>query len=418
MATVPSDASYRASHALRFSSVSLNEDVLTGRGDDAVHQVARLGDVTGNQTISGLDVSYLARASVGLDTGFDAFPLTDPVIVGDVTGNGRLSGLDASLLAQHAVGIEKVLGVIDFKPTVSGFEVQFSDTIDRDSLNLYDGNDSPTEVPDIHVVGQAVGPVAGTLLADALGHTLRFVATGGPLPPDAYATIDPVIASDFSGNGRLSDLGASLLAQQVVGSESEPPANSLDSTDSGIGTQLSSASDTTHVAHEFATLAVAPVSSAEFTSVRPFQKDGTDTRIHSKATRTVAGESRYATDVPEIGKADPSTHENTLPSKDLVPARIHRAPLRHNLRISAPQTYAFMVHQVGSASTFGQLFPLWRFQINDVDDPLLTEVIPQPSSNLLKWMAQVAENHDNRLRRPPNLDLSRIWTIFSEERSE
>ena len=50
-----------------------------------------------------MDASYIARVSVGLDTGFDAFDLTDPVVIGDVTGNGTLSGMDASYVARKSV---------------------------------------------------------------------------------------------------------------------------------------------------------------------------------------------------------------------------------------------------------------------------------------------------------------------------
>ena len=60
---------------------------------------------TGNGGYSGLDVSFLQRVIAGLDTGFAAFQLLDPVIVGDITGNGSLSGLDASYLQQYVAGL-------------------------------------------------------------------------------------------------------------------------------------------------------------------------------------------------------------------------------------------------------------------------------------------------------------------------
>jgi hypothetical protein len=52
-----------------------------------------------------LDASRIARVGVGIDSGFDPFPFTDPLIIGDITGNGAISGLDASRVAQRAVGI-------------------------------------------------------------------------------------------------------------------------------------------------------------------------------------------------------------------------------------------------------------------------------------------------------------------------
>jgi urease beta subunit len=74
-------------------------------GDSAVQLVANFGDTTGNQGYSALDASLIARVSVGLDTGFRAFPVTDPLILGDITGNRELSAFDAALVAQRSVGL-------------------------------------------------------------------------------------------------------------------------------------------------------------------------------------------------------------------------------------------------------------------------------------------------------------------------
>jgi hypothetical protein len=50
----------------------------------------------------GFDAFLLSRVRVGLDSGFDAFPRIDPLILGDVNGDGALTGQDASILAQKA----------------------------------------------------------------------------------------------------------------------------------------------------------------------------------------------------------------------------------------------------------------------------------------------------------------------------
>ena len=102
---VKNTATYGSSGLLKITSTSINEGVISSVGDSAVQLVALFGDATGNQAYSGLDASRIARVGVGIDSGFDPFPFTDPLIIGDITGNGAISGLDASRVAQRAVGI-------------------------------------------------------------------------------------------------------------------------------------------------------------------------------------------------------------------------------------------------------------------------------------------------------------------------
>jgi hypothetical protein len=109
-ADIPDTAPYRASDLITLESISINEGAIQAQGDTAIQQVAFFGETTGNggtspSPYSGLDASLIARVGVGLDTGFDSYPITDPVIVGDISGNGALSGLDASKVAQVGVGI-------------------------------------------------------------------------------------------------------------------------------------------------------------------------------------------------------------------------------------------------------------------------------------------------------------------------
>jgi hypothetical protein len=105
-ASVPSGASYGASAALQLSGVSLSgtSGSIAAAAGESLEKVAFVGDVTGNEGYSALDASLIARVVVGLDSGFDSYRLTDPVIVGDVTGDGTLSGLDAAYVAEAAVG--------------------------------------------------------------------------------------------------------------------------------------------------------------------------------------------------------------------------------------------------------------------------------------------------------------------------
>jgi hypothetical protein len=107
-AEVPSDAPYGAGHSVCITSVNINENGIPATGDAGVHLVALFGDSTGNEDYSGLDAQRAARVAVRLDSGFEAFPVTDPVVVADITGNGAISGLDAQRIAQAAVGLDPI----------------------------------------------------------------------------------------------------------------------------------------------------------------------------------------------------------------------------------------------------------------------------------------------------------------------
>ncbi|MCH5374443.1 MAG: cohesin domain-containing protein, partial [Planctomycetes bacterium] len=104
-ATVPQDAPYAAKHILDIEDISINAGGVPAIDDDGVHVVAYFGDVTGNGTYSSLDSSRVSRMAVGLDTGFAAFPLADPVLVGDLTMNGGFSSLDTSRISRVVVGL-------------------------------------------------------------------------------------------------------------------------------------------------------------------------------------------------------------------------------------------------------------------------------------------------------------------------
>jgi autotransporter-associated beta strand protein len=106
IADVPSSATYGATHVLDVSAPSINGGAIPVTADDALHVAANLGDTTGNQTYSGLDAQRVARVVVHLDSGFDAFPLIDPVVIADATRNGALSGFDAQRIAQESVGLD------------------------------------------------------------------------------------------------------------------------------------------------------------------------------------------------------------------------------------------------------------------------------------------------------------------------
>jgi hypothetical protein len=104
--SVPTTATYQVKQLLDLGNIVLNGGAIPGVDDDAVQVVGYFGDVTANGTYSGTDASYVARLTVGIDTGLAAYPLLDPVIIGDITGNGAFSSLDTSYGLQAAVGID------------------------------------------------------------------------------------------------------------------------------------------------------------------------------------------------------------------------------------------------------------------------------------------------------------------------
>jgi hypothetical protein len=109
IADVPEAAEYGTAHLIRLFDFQVTDSsgaALSATADDAVHAVAYIGDTTGNQSYSGLDAQRAARVAVGLDTGFQAYPGIDPLILADITRNGALSGLDAQKIAQVAVGLD------------------------------------------------------------------------------------------------------------------------------------------------------------------------------------------------------------------------------------------------------------------------------------------------------------------------
>ncbi len=111
VANVPANATYGAGEEIRISSVSLsgNSGPIAAIGDEAMQKLALEGDATGDRSYSALDASDIARVVVGLDNGFSAYLLTDPVVVADVTADGTLSGLDAFNVARTAAQLPNPL---------------------------------------------------------------------------------------------------------------------------------------------------------------------------------------------------------------------------------------------------------------------------------------------------------------------
>ena len=102
-ASVPAAAisTYGASALLNVVNPLVNGAVVAT--SDSVEKVAYFGDANGDGKLGGADASLVARNKVHLDSGFNAYPLTDPRLVADIAGTGSFTSLDASQIAQVGV---------------------------------------------------------------------------------------------------------------------------------------------------------------------------------------------------------------------------------------------------------------------------------------------------------------------------
>ena len=99
--------------------LDINNIVVTGKSApvadiDGLVINAYLGDVQGTGSYSSGDGSLISRVAVGLDTGFTAYRLLDPVVIGDINFNGQVDSTDATLMNRFAAGL--TVPQIPFKP--------------------------------------------------------------------------------------------------------------------------------------------------------------------------------------------------------------------------------------------------------------------------------------------------------------
>jgi hypothetical protein len=97
-ATVGADAVYGSKQVLDLGDIAVNGSAGGAIDDDGVQVVALLGDASGDRDYATLDAQRLQRTILRYDTGFAAYPNTDPIIIADINGNGLFSALDAALL--------------------------------------------------------------------------------------------------------------------------------------------------------------------------------------------------------------------------------------------------------------------------------------------------------------------------------
>jgi Ca2+-binding RTX toxin-like protein len=109
--------------------------------------------------------------------------------------------------------VDNTFRVINFTTYASGFDVQFNRSPDLADLNLYDGLDSPVELPDITVVGGTVGTVSGSIVWTAATNTMSFVRTGSVLAADTYTVTLVSSSTGFNDTlGALLDGDSNFIA--------------------------------------------------------------------------------------------------------------------------------------------------------------------------------------------------------------
>jgi hypothetical protein len=104
VAQVPSSAPYKSKEVLHLANLQVNGGAIAAINDDGLQVVAYLGDSSADGLYTAADSALTARVAVGMDSGFAAYRMTDPVVIADINRNGRCDSGDASILLQVAAG--------------------------------------------------------------------------------------------------------------------------------------------------------------------------------------------------------------------------------------------------------------------------------------------------------------------------
>jgi hypothetical protein len=122
----------------------------------------------------------------------------------DRAGNREDDPIDGESFT--AVQSSSQLRVASLETTPSGLVAYFREPLDAGGLSLYDTAAGTLGPADFTVVGETVGPVAGSLVYDEDAMTVAFIKTGGPLLPDTYSvTLRSAIDGFKASDGRLLD---------------------------------------------------------------------------------------------------------------------------------------------------------------------------------------------------------------------
>ncbi len=108
LASVPVGTPYGAAHILRIENLKVFTQAggatpIPAVADAGLHKAIFIGDTNADGQYTAQDAGWISGVVVQATTGFDAYPLVDPVIVADVNQNGQLDGLDAAWLSRKGL---------------------------------------------------------------------------------------------------------------------------------------------------------------------------------------------------------------------------------------------------------------------------------------------------------------------------
>ena len=173
-AQVPGTAPYGAQHVLDLTHVQINGGAIPATDDDGLHVVSYFGDTTGSRSYSSADSSRALRLAVGLDSGFPAYRLTDPVIVAlrDLaSGSAMLVGYP-DLTSALPVFVEKDLSV------------SFLGSTDEEILWFYTGCTTRLTLGQAgRLVASGAAAVAFAMYPVRIDDLIAIADAGGIMPP-------------------------------------------------------------------------------------------------------------------------------------------------------------------------------------------------------------------------------------------
>jgi uncharacterized repeat protein (TIGR03803 family) len=222
-ATVPSEALYTAKDLLHFSSVSLSTAMgsVAAIGADALHMVVFPGDTTGGDGyISSADRLNMSRVVAGADTGFAAYPLTDPDLLGDLLGDGAVDGPAGALLGRYVNGVTSPQmpvypGHPVNMPSVAGPAVSAAST-----LQVGVGS---SVMASMTVAETALPTPTGATASVIVGSVPAMSEDAGGVSLHSGASAVPAHVSEHVADGLFAALGSTVDAAElaVLGSGAE-----------------------------------------------------------------------------------------------------------------------------------------------------------------------------------------------------
>lgn len=169
-------------NGLAYDGVAFTRTVsFTDPGDDSPWTVRV--DWDGDSTVD--ETFTTSTQTFDITHTFDpsATPATYSVTV--EVDDGSVGGVNSD--AFDVTVVENTFRVTDFHATPSGFDVTFNRSPELDVLNLYDGNDTPVDLPDMSVLLNGTTTINGSMVWDATENTMSFVKTDGVLADGNYS---------------------------------------------------------------------------------------------------------------------------------------------------------------------------------------------------------------------------------------